>query len=160
MHQQKKIGVCAGAGIEPDLLRARQMPMSSDKSYFDVLRQDFPFVWLLGNFLSPSISFIRFVGKVQIQHNDNQPRFVTYHTYIPWPPHTHTHKLPLCGCVSHSAPLFQSLNILNVYDTYKLEVGVFMFRHFTNQLPNGFQDSFSKQAECHKFLTRNANDLL
>ena len=36
---------------------------------------------------------------------------------------------------SHSAPLFQSLNILNVYDTYKLEVGVFMFRHFTNQLP-------------------------
>ena len=59
---------------------------------------------------------------------------------------------------SHSAPLFQSLNILNVYDTYKLEVGVFMFRHFTNQLPNGFRDSFSKQAECHKYLTRNAND--
>ena len=40
----------------------------------------------------------------------------------------------------------------------KLEVGVFMFRHFTNQLPNGFRDSFSKQAECHKYLTRNAND--
>ena len=59
---------------------------------------------------------------------------------------------------SHSAPLFQSLNILNVYDTYKLEVGVFMFRYFTNQLPNGFRDSFSKQAECHKYLTRNAND--
>ena len=59
---------------------------------------------------------------------------------------------------SHSAPLFQSLNILDVYDTYKLEVGVFMFRHFTNQLPNGFRDSFSKQAECHKYLTRNGND--
>ena len=63
-----------------------------------------------------------------------------------------------CHYRSHSAPSFQSLNILNVYDTYKLEVGVFMFRHFTNQLPNGFRDSFSKQAECHKYLTRNAND--
>ena len=37
-------------------------------------------------------------------------------------------------------------------------MGVFMFRHFTNQLPNGFRDSFSKQAECHKYHTRNAND--
>ena len=27
-----------------------------------------------------------------------------------------------------------------------------------NQLPNGFRDSFSKEAECHKYLTRNAND--
>ena len=45
---------------------------------------------------------------------------------------------------SHSAPLFQCLNILNVYDTYNLEVGVFMLRHFTNQLSNGFRDSFSK----------------
>ena len=33
-----------------------------------------------------------------------------------------------------------------------------MYRHFTNQLPNGFRDSFSKQAECHKYPTRNAND--
>ena len=32
------------------------------------------------------------------------------------------------------------------------------FRHFTNKLPNGFRNSFSKQAECHKYLTRNAND--
>ena len=57
---------------------------------------------------------------------------------------------------SHSAPLFQSFNIIN--DTYKLEVGVFMFKHFTNQLPNGFRDSFAKQTECHKYLTRNTND--
>ena len=39
-----------------------------------------------------------------------------------------------------------------------LEVGVFMFRDLPNQLSNGFRDSFSKQAECHKHLTRNAND--
>ena len=58
---------------------------------------------------------------------------------------------------SHSAPLFKSLNILNVYDTYKLEVGIFMYRRYTNQLPNGFHHSFLKQAECHKY-TRNAND--
>ena len=28
---------------------------------------------------------------------------------------------------SHSAPLFQKHNILNVYDSYKLELGVFMY---------------------------------
>ena len=53
---------------------------------------------------------------------------------------------------SHSAPLFQSLNILNVYDTFKLEVGVFMFRHFTNQLQNGFRDALSKQANVINIL--------
>ena len=52
---------------------------------------------------------------------------------------------------SHSAPLFQNLIILNVYDTYNLEVGVFMFRHFT-QLPNGFRDSFSKQLNVINIL--------
>ena len=53
---------------------------------------------------------------------------------------------------SHSAPLFQSLNILNVYDTYKLAVDIFMLRHFTNQLPNGFRDSFSKQGDVINIL--------
>ena len=33
-----------------------------------------------------------------------------------------------------------------------------MFRHFTNQLPIGFRRLFTKQAECHKYSTRNAND--
>ena len=85
----------------------------------------------------------------------------TYHSYIEkifklqkWAVRTFSNS----HYRSHSAPLFQSLNILNIYDTYKLEVGVFMFRNFTNQLPNGFHDSVSKQDECHKYLTRNAND--
>ena len=45
---------------------------------------------------------------------------------------------------SHSAPLFKQLKILNVYDTYKLEVGVFMFRYLLNQLPNDLQLSSQK----------------
>ena len=44
---------------------------------------------------------------------------------------------------SHSAPLFKQLKILNVYDTYKLEVGVFMFRYSLNQLPERVTAFFS-----------------
>ena len=33
-----------------------------------------------------------------------------------------------CHYRSHSAPLFQKHNILNVYNSYKLELGVFMYQ--------------------------------
>jgi len=61
---------------------------------------------------------------------------------------------------SHSAPLFQRFNILNVYDTYKLEVSVFMFRHSRNQLPSTFKNFFIKQIESHDYNTRNSDDYI
>jgi hypothetical protein len=36
---------------------------------------------------------------------------------------------------SHSGPLFAKYNILNVFDTYKIELGIFMFKFHTTQLP-------------------------
>ena len=59
---------------------------------------------------------------------------------------------------SHSAPLFKQLKILNVYDTYKLEVGIFMFRYSLNQLPESFKCFFSKNNDSHEYYTRNGND--
>jgi len=45
--------------------------------------------------------------------------------------------------------------MLNIYDIYKLEVGVFMYKHYTNQLPDIFKDYFVKQDEVHDYHTRN-----
>ena len=39
---------------------------------------------------------------------------------------------------SHAAPIFYKYDILNVYDSYKLEVGVFMYQYFQNLLPSFF----------------------
>ena len=44
---------------------------------------------------------------------------------------------------SHSAPLFQKHDILNVYDSYKLELGVFMYNYFNGLLPMSF-NAFSQ----------------
>ena len=59
---------------------------------------------------------------------------------------------------SHSAPLFKKLKILNVYDSYKLEVGVFMFRYSLNQLPERFNIFFARNNDFHDYHTRNGND--
>jgi hypothetical protein len=59
---------------------------------------------------------------------------------------------------SHTGPLFNNFNILNVYDTYKLEVGVFMFKHFKNQLPETFDNFFTNQASTHDYDTRNTQN--
>ena len=39
---------------------------------------------------------------------------------------------------SHPASIFQKYNILDVYDSYKLEVGAFMYQYFQNLLPSSF----------------------
>ena len=61
---------------------------------------------------------------------------------------------------SHSAPLFNELKILNVYDTYKLEAGIFMFKYSLNLLPENFECFFSKNKDLHKYFTRNGNDFI
>jgi hypothetical protein len=41
---------------------------------------------------------------------------------------------------------------------YKLELGVFMYKHHTNQLPSIFYNCFVKPAQIHRYSTRNAHD--
>ena len=35
---------------------------------------------------------------------------------------------------SHTGPLFKKNNVLNIFDTFKLELGLFMYKHQTNLL--------------------------
>ena len=46
---------------------------------------------------------------------------------------------------SHSEPLFLKYDILNVYDAYKLEVGVFMYKYFIGLLSKIFDGLFTKK---------------
>ncbi len=59
--------------------------------------------------------------------------------------------------LSHSAPLFKNLNLLNVYDTYDLELCTFMYKHATNQLPKVFENYFNTRSNIHNYKTRNSN---
>jgi hypothetical protein len=59
---------------------------------------------------------------------------------------------------SHSAPLFHKYNILNVYSSYELEVGVFMYNFFNNLLPKSFNDFFTIRSDVHNYNTRNRNN--
>ena len=59
---------------------------------------------------------------------------------------------------SHSGPLFHKYDFLNVFDTYKLELGVFMYKYCLNQLPNSFNNFFTKRSDIHSYHTRNSNN--
>ena len=58
----------------------------------------------------------------------------------------------------HSAPIFKKYQLLNVYDTYHMELSIFMYKHFSNQLPAAFDNYFMQQINRHKYHTRNATD--
>ena len=59
---------------------------------------------------------------------------------------------------SHSAPLFQKHDILNIYDSYKLELGVFMYKYFNGLLPMSFNAFFTKLSDIHNYETRNRSN--
>ena len=50
---------------------------------------------------------------------------------------------------SHTGPLFSKYNGLNVHDTFKLNLGIFMYKHHTNQLPPIFSMYFTKHVQKH-----------
>ena len=60
--------------------------------------------------------------------------------------------------LSHSAPLFKKYDLLNVFDTYQLEVCTFMYKEFNNVLPDIFHKYFKQQKSLHRYQTRHAED--
>ena len=60
--------------------------------------------------------------------------------------------------LSHSAPIFKNYNLLNVSDSYELELSTFMYKHFTNQLPEVFNNYFVKNSKENMYCTRNIED--
>jgi len=51
---------------------------------------------------------------------------------------------------AHSSPLFSKLKILNLDDTYKLCVLIFMHGYFNDNLPSSFQIMFKSLAEPNR----------
>ena len=45
---------------------------------------------------------------------------------------------------SHTGLLFSKFNVLNVHDTFNLNLGIFMYKHHSNQLPPIFSTYFTK----------------
>ena len=60
---------------------------------------------------------------------------------------------------SHTQPLFAKNKILKVSDMHSLDLGVFMYKNSTNDLPQLFSHYFTKRSDVHKYPTRFANNL-
>ena len=58
----------------------------------------------------------------------------------------------------HSSPLFSKYNVMNVFDCYKLDLSIFMYKHYSSRLPCVFNNYFIKHTEIHNYHTRNAQD--
>ena len=46
----------------------------------------------------------------------------------------------------------------NVHDTFKLNLGISMYKHHSNQLPPIFSTYFTKHVQTHNYPTRNAHN--
>ena len=64
----------------------------------------------------------------------------------------------VCSPLYFLNPLFQKHNILNVYDSYTLELGVFMYQYINGSLPISFNAFFTKLSDIHNYDTRNKSN--
>ena len=60
---------------------------------------------------------------------------------------------------AHSAPLFQQLHILRIYDIYKLNLATYMYKIFNNLIPYLNHHRFTSNSSIHSYNTRNKNHL-
>ena len=59
----------------------------------------------------------------------------------------------------HTAPLFASLNILNVYDLNRYYIGIFIFNLLHNRIPSIFKNYFELRCTRHPYPSRALNHL-
>ena len=71
-----------------------------------------------------------------------------------WAIRTISHEHYRC----HTGPLFKKHKILTVQDAFKLELGIFMYKHQTKQLPEIFVNYFRKHNQIHSYQTRNSEN--
>ena len=57
---------------------------------------------------------------------------------------------------AHTAPIFNKLKVLTLFDINKLQTVCFMFKVFNQQLPNYFNDL--PNSDIHNYNTRQASD--
>ena len=59
----------------------------------------------------------------------------------------------LSGCYQ-----IATIEAIPIHDTFKLNLGIFMYRHHSSQLPPIFSTYFTKHVQTHNYPTRNAQD--
>ena len=55
---------------------------------------------------------------------------------------------------SHTAPLFIQLKTLTLYDLYKYQLGIFLYKFHHSLLPSAFDDFYSYNTSYHTYETR------
>jgi hypothetical protein len=58
----------------------------------------------------------------------------------------------------HTMPLFHSSKILKINDLYKLQLMMFMYNYYNNNLPSPLCSLFTRNCEIHEHYTRRRND--
>ncbi len=62
--------------------------------------------------------------------------------------------------LSHTKPLFETLNILDIFQMYEKESNIFMYKYKNGLLPKSFDNMFTNFESIHKYNTRNKNNFL
>ena len=67
----------------------------------------------------------------------------------------------LCGVRprTHSIPLFEELQMLNVKEVFYYSVGLFMYKYVKGMLPTIFEDMYQYTSDIHNYSTRCCNTL-
>ena len=60
--------------------------------------------------------------------------------------------------ISSLKPLFDKYDVLNIFDMYKKEVGIFMYKYRNSMLSQSFDDIFINHQSNHNCDTRNKGD--
>ena len=58
--------------------------------------------------------------------------------------------------LAHTSPIFYSLKLLNIYDIYKYQLGIFMFLCHRKLLPISLLKYYTLNCNIHSHVTRNA----
>lgn len=61
--------------------------------------------------------------------------------------------------ISHTAPLFIDSNTLTLYDLYKYQLGIFMYKFHHGLLPPAFNNFYTCNSSYHTYNTRSMNML-
>ena len=55
----------------------------------------------------------------------------------------------------HTTPLFNELKLLTIFEIFKLQLGIFMYKWWNNLLPSNFSSLFTFTRSIHSYSMRN-----
>ncbi|MFZ2538340.1 MAG: reverse transcriptase family protein [Oscillospiraceae bacterium] len=67
--------------------------------------------------------------------------------------------LTFSGFTAHSSPLFAELKLLSVYNIYKYQMGIYMYKIINNSIPTLGHHTFKTNSQVHNYNTRQKEKL-